>query len=113
MANYNFSPTSRYYNTATSSMVDENGREVTYLQRRFFPQPERFSTLQEHVVTQGERIDQITAKYLSDPTAFWRLLDANRAMQAQDVTHLGQRIKITLPEGIPGMPNSGALTGNF
>jgi hypothetical protein len=71
------------------------------------PPPERFALLQEHVVTQGERLDNITARYLDDPEQFWRICDANRALRPDELTEtVGRRLRITLPEGIPGMPNA-------
>jgi nucleoid-associated protein YgaU len=30
-----------------------------------------------HVVTEGERLDHIAAKYYGDPTKYWLILDAN------------------------------------
>lgn len=108
--NFSFAPTSRYYNSASLNYQDAEGRNINYLERRFLPQPERFAVLQQHTVSQDERIDQIAAKYLSDPSAFWRILDANRAMRAEDATgEIGQKLNITLPEGIPGLPNTGTF----
>lgn len=80
---------------------------IVFLKRRFVPQPERFVLLQEHVVKQGERLDNITAQYLDDPEQFWRICDSNRAMPPAELTEtIGRRLRITLPEGIPGAPNA-------
>lgn len=104
--NLNFPPTSRYYGIETTTLK-ERGRTVIYLRRRFVPQPERFDLLQEHIVTQGERLDNITANYLGDPEQFWRVCDANRALRPDELTEtIGRRLRITLPEGIPGLPNA-------
>jgi len=101
-----FPPTSRYFGIETTTIETGYGRTHAYLRRRFAPQPERFTTLQEHVVVQGERIDNITARYLGDPLQFWRVCDANRAMRPEELTEEpGRRLRITLPEGIPGTPN--------
>ena len=98
-----FAPTSRYYGIATSTWLTPDGRVIIYVQRRLLPPPERFALLQEHVVTQGERLDNITATYLGDPEQFWRLCDANGAMRPDELTEtVGRRLRITLPEGIPG-----------
>jgi hypothetical protein len=102
-----FSPTSRYAAVETATLEDETGNTIIYLKRRFLPSPERFSFLQEHVVKQKERLDNITAQYLDDPEQFWRICDANRAMRPNELTEtVGRRLRITLPEGIPGMPNA-------
>jgi hypothetical protein len=79
-----------------------DGRTIAYLRRRFAPPPERFALLQEHTVMEGERMDHIAAAYLSDPEQFWRICDANAAMQPDELTETpGRKLLITLPEGIP------------
>jgi hypothetical protein len=100
-----FPPTSRYHGQETAEQVLPNGNKVLYLRRRFLPQPESLALLQEHVVTQGDRLDNITAHYLGDPEQFWRVCDANRAMRPAELTEtIGRRLRIALPEGIPGAP---------
>src|SRR5438876_11133838 len=102
-----FTPTSRYSNVEVTTIDTHDGKTYAYLRRRFVPQPERFMTLQEHVVVQGDRLDNLTARYLGDPLQFWRICDANRAMRPEELTEeLGRRLRITLPEGIPGTPNA-------
>jgi hypothetical protein len=103
----NFSPTSRYYGIETTTLETPEGKVVIYLRRRFVPSPERFALLQEHVVRQDERLDNITAQYLGDPEQFWRVCDGNGAMRPEELTEtIGRRLRITLPEGIPGIPNA-------
>jgi hypothetical protein len=102
-----FPITSRYYAVKTARAEDHEGREVVHLRRRFVPAPERFETLGEHRVAEGERLDQITASYLGDPEQFWRVCDANGVMRPEELTEtLGRRIRITLPEGIPLTPHA-------
>jgi nucleoid-associated protein YgaU len=97
-----FLPTSRYYGLATAILHVSEDREIVYLRRRFVPQAERFALLEEHVVVAGDRLDNVTARYLGDPEQFWRIADANRAMQpAELVATIGRRLRITLPEGVP------------
>lgn len=106
MATYNFPPTSRYYGIDTLT-ISQNGRQITYLKRRFLPSPDLFITLQLHAVTEGERLDNITATFMDDPTQFWRIADANAAMNPPDLTTpAGRVLKITLPLGVPGIPNN-------
>ncbi len=104
--NMNFPPTSRYYNFETATLQTPDGRTIIFLKRRFIPPPENFSLLQEYVVTEGDRLDNVTARFLGDPEQFWRVGDANRAMRPDKLTEtIGRRLRITLPEGIPGTPN--------
>ncbi len=109
MTSSNFSPTSRYYTIETTQLTTADGRIIPYLRRRFVPSADRFALLQEYVVTQGERLDNITASALGDPLQFWRICDANNAMRPDELTEtIGRRLRITLPEGIPGnAPGSG------
>jgi len=95
--------TSRYYGVEMAELVLPGGKTVVYLRRRFVPSPQRFQLLQLHTVTEGERLDNITARYLGDPEQFWRVCDANNAMRPQELTEtIGRQVRITLPEGITG-----------
>jgi hypothetical protein len=98
-----FTATSRYFGIATSALTRADGTVVMYLKRRFLPSPNRFQLIQEHSVTQGERLDNIAATFLGDPELFWRLADANRAMKPEELVEtVGRRLRITMPEGITG-----------
>lgn len=97
-----FPPTSRYHPIETSTL-EQQGRTIVYLRRRFVPPPDRFALLQEHVITEGERPDTLAARYLGDAEQSWRLCDANAVMRPTELTHqVGRIVRITLPEGIPG-----------
>lgn len=102
-----FPPTSRYHGIETKIREKADGQKIVYIKRRFVPHPERFSLLHEHVVTENERLDNITAHYLGNPEQFWQISDANRAMLPEELLkEIGRRLKITLPEGIPGAENA-------
>ena len=102
-----FPPSSRYAPISTATFMRAGGTPVTYLKRRFAPAPENFALLQWHRVLQHERLDNITAHYLGDPEQFWRLCDANRALRPEELTGtIGKSLRITLPEGIPGVPHA-------
>lgn len=101
-----FSLTSRYYTVPVAKLETADGK-IVYVRRRFVPSPERFELLLEHLVTQDERLDNITAQYFADPEQFWRMCDANGALRPDELTEtIGRRLRITLPEGIPGTPNA-------
>ena len=97
MTGGNFIPTSRYAALETLTLKREDGTDLVYLKRRFLPPPERFALLQEHVVTEGERLDNLAAAALGDPEQFWRLCDANRAMRPEELTETpGRRLMYSM-----------------
>jgi hypothetical protein len=94
-----FSATSRYANLETATYKTANGRTIVYMRRRFVP-VFNGTVLAEHEVVEGDRLDNITAYYLSDPEQFWRICDANTAMKPDDLTaEIGRRLNIPLPTG--------------
>lgn len=101
-----FQPTSRYYSTETFTYETPDGRLIRILRRRLLPALDRFTLIQEHLVAEGDRLDNITARYLGDAEQFWRLCDANPILRPEELEEIGRRIRITLPEGIPGPPNA-------
>lgn len=98
-----FTPLSRYANLETATLDLQDERQVIYVRRRFLPQPESLALIEEHVVRYGDRIDNVAAAALGDPELFWRIGDANRAVDAPDlVSEPGRRLRICMPEGFPG-----------
>lgn len=98
-----FGPTSRYHLVETATWRAPDGRLIVHLRRRFSPPPERLAQIGEHTVRAGERPDTIAAAELGDPEQFWRICDANAALRPAELTQeLGRRLRITLPDGIPG-----------
>jgi hypothetical protein len=95
------SPTSRYANVQTATLtVQRNGRavEIQFLRRRFIPPATGDVTLVHHTIKQGDRLDNITARYLTDPTAFWRVCDTNRVLRPDELlSPLGRTIEVALP----------------
>ena len=103
MANYNIPPTSRYYGLIVLKLDAGTDHETAYLARRLIPPSSQFALLRTHSVTEGERMDIIAARELGDALGFWRICDANDAMNPEDLTAVpGQTLRIALPQGIPG-----------
>ena len=104
-----FPTDSRYYGSSTLTYTAPNGQAVTYLARRFVPQPgaPNYSTVAQHTVKQGDRLDLIAANYLGDPLMFWLLCDANGAVRPDALIETpGKVLNITTPQGVPGMSNA-------
>lgn len=94
-----FTHTSRYYSLETVTLTTSDGREIAYKRRRFLPNPSDMQFVAEVVVTQGDRLDLITARTLGDPDHFWRICDANNEMNPFDLTsEIGRRLGIPLPQ---------------
>lgn len=101
--------TSRYYGVGTAVWTRPDGAEVRYLQRRIIPQPDQYAALQQHVVVEGERIDNIANLRLGDPLLYWILCDANAATDPEAlVAEPGRVLRVTLPAGIS---TTGGMTG--
>ena len=100
---------SRYYGSNTLTYTAPNSQAVSYLARRFVPQPgaPNFSTVATHTVKQGDRLDLLAAKYLGDPLMFWLLCDANGAIRPAELVETpGRVLQITMPQGVPGVGNA-------
>ena len=104
-----FPTDSRYYGSKTLTYITPEGRAITYLERRFVPQPgpPNFATVAQHIVHQGDRLDLIAAKYFGDPLLFWLVCDANGAIYPIALVEApGTALNITTPLGIPGASNA-------
>ncbi|MGW8765211.1 hypothetical protein ACWGN5_22185 [Streptomyces sp. NPDC055815] len=97
-----FAATSRYAHVPTAVLQLPDGRPVTYVRRRFPPDPDTLTTLSVHTVAPGERLDHIAARELGDPAQAWRIADAHRVLDPRTLTRPpGRRLRITLPAGLP------------
>ena len=104
-----FPADSRYYGSSTVTYTTPTGQNITYLARRFVPQPgaPNFATIAQYTVKQGDRLDLIAAKYLGDPLIFWLICDANGVIRPHALVETpGLVLQITTPQGVPGAPSA-------
>ena len=104
-----FPTDSRYYRFPTLTYTAPNGQSYTYLAPRVVPQPgaANYATVAQHTIKQGDRLDLIAAKYLGDPLIFWLICDANGAIRPNQLVETpGTVLNITMPQGVPGVPNA-------
>jgi hypothetical protein len=118
--------TSRYDPTKTAQLIAPDGQTIVYLQRRLLPQPEVFAVLRMRTVEQdgsgrgasdeadsfgpepkqpGTRLDVIAWEEFQDAEMYWLICDANGAVRPDDLEWVGTKLRIPLPEGIPGPSN--------
>jgi hypothetical protein len=101
-----FDPSSRYYGLDTSTYAAPDGRQIVYVRRRFVPLPETFALIRNYIVNASDRLDNVAAQQYGDATQSWQLCDANAAFDPADLTVTpGRRLRVTLPQGIPGTPH--------
>ena len=94
-----FDNRSRYYSIETATTKGPDGRTIVYKLRRFLPQGEELPLLVEVTVTEGDRLDLISARTIGDPEQFWRICDANNAMVPFDlVKEIGAKLRIPIPQ---------------
>ena len=94
-----FEQRSRYYALEDASITSLDGRVIAYKRRRFLPEGEKMPLLVEVTVTEGDRLDLITARTLGDPEQFWRICDANNAMNPSDLTaETGRVLRVPVPQ---------------
>ncbi len=80
--------------------MNQNGTAIPYIGRRFLPQGESLQQLQQATTIAGDRIDNISAKALGDPTQFWWICDASDAMYPPDLTfYPGTVLRVPVPRG--------------
>lgn len=100
-----FPTDSRYYGFSTLTYTSPDGVTVSYLARRYVPQPgaQNFATVAQHTVVHGDRLDLLAAKYLGDPLLYWLMCDANGATAPDELVRTpGSVVNITMPQGVPG-----------
>lgn len=94
-----FEHTSRYYLSETLFWETPDGESIAYKRRRFLPQPQNLTPLAEWPVDKDDRFDLIAARTLGDSQSYWRIADANRVMNPDELTaEPGRRLVIPMPQ---------------
>jgi hypothetical protein len=96
-----FETTSRYaaVEDATIERTEPDGtvRTIRFKRRRFLPDPATMTALTRQVMTDADRLDLLAARYVGDPTAFWRICDANEVLRPEELEVVGQAVVIAMP----------------
>lgn len=92
-------PEGRYAAIEVKVMTLPEGTPVTYLARRFVPEPEGMTMIASARLEAAERLDLLTARTLGAATAWWRIADANRVIHPESLEGpVGRRLDVPLPE---------------
>jgi hypothetical protein len=89
-----FANDSRYAKLGSYTVTLPDGRVVTAT--RLWQSPASLALAGYHTRAQGDRLDLLAARYLQDPTLFWKLCDANGSPSAAS---LEARPLIGIPQG--------------
>lgn len=71
-----FASNSRYYSLATYTVTMPDGTQIVAT-RSALPHPLALAGYHRHVT--GDRLDLFAARYLKDPTLFWRICNSNNS----------------------------------
>jgi len=87
-----FDQTSRYEKRKDAKIETADERTITYKKRRFLPSAEKMQIQYMVNVVAKDRLDNISAKTISDPEQFWHICDANNAMHPEELVSTPGRI---------------------
>ena len=94
-----FEHTSRYYKIKEAVYTAPDGRRIIYKCRRFLPRGETLSLSGEVTVLDDDRPDLVTFRSVGAPELFWRICDANDAMNPFDLTDTpGRKLAVPGPQ---------------
>jgi hypothetical protein len=80
-----FDSSSRYRDCSDARLTLDDGTVITYRTQRIIPAITDLRLVGTTRVAPHERLDQVTARVLGDPTQFWQLCDANGALDPLDL----------------------------
>lgn len=89
-------PASRYAKSRILRLIDAEGREIAYLDRRLIPDNPRIAA--RIAVQDGDRLDLIAHRAYGDARQSWRIMDANPSSEPLSLADTpGQRLNLTQP----------------
>ncbi|MFJ3306450.1 LysM domain-containing protein [Streptomyces sp. NPDC086549] len=99
-----FTAASRYHGIDVARYEPPGGGDpIPYVRRRLLPDPGSLTPLGLHTVTEADRLDRIAAAAFGDPELFWRIADANPALDPEELTaRPGRRLLIALSAAAAG-----------
>ena len=74
-----------------------DGDAIPYLKRRLLPRGNSLDVMTVVQVALGQRLDLLAARLQGDPTQFWRIADANNAMNPFDLMRPPRPLRVPRP----------------
>jgi hypothetical protein len=96
-----FQRSSRYHDLPDAIHVDEHGRHSLYKTRRILPAADTVSSVTTVRVGDEDRLDLIAWRTLGNARLWWRLADANNAMDPEALVERPGRLL-----RVPGTPTA-------
>jgi hypothetical protein len=93
-----FDHESRYYPLENALWTYPDGETIAYKRRRLLPRPEGMPELAWWKVEAGDRFDLVAARTLGDSQSYWRIADANRALDPLELETPGRTLVIPMPQ---------------
>jgi len=90
-------PSNRYASCPLLPFQRRDGRQISYWAPRMVPIGATLATARTIQREPSDRIDRLASRALSDPRQFWRLCDANDALDPLAFGRGRGRIKVPLP----------------
>lgn len=99
-------PDSRYARLAETPLTykDSAGKEIQFVSRRFLAPLSTFQTLTTVDVHRGDRLDLIAARTLGAAEAWWRVAEANEALDPRALTEPADVVQAQELENAPVPP---------
>jgi hypothetical protein len=100
-----FAANSRYYGLPVLTFTRPDGTQAQFVASRLLPDPDTLSQIGSYTAAPGDRLDLIANAQFGDPQQAWRIADAARVLDPDELTTPGTVLRITLPQGIAAAPN--------
>jgi len=93
-----FDFTSRYARQEVAAYFAPNGSEISYARRRWLPAGAALPLLAEVTFQSFDRLDLVTYRALANPLQYWRVADANDALNPFDLEVPGRVLRVPVPQ---------------
>jgi len=92
-------PNRRYHELEVAEHTLPDGTSVRYRRRRMLPRGGDLPVLGRVTISEGDRLDLLTARSYGSADALWRICDANDCMNPLELTEeVGVQLTVPIPQ---------------